>query len=243
MTRHLLRRCATLPRTVLSPKGQANVNVFRTLLAVLRTPEPWTSGCGRDIAVRVGAHIERARTRPGDDRGPDVIAVALVHPHTPHAAAYAQRYTGKGWLRCETATIVGLWQPAYTALTHAAEGLDLPDDVDMPPAHYGVDVEARDPDGRRFTLLRLGPYTQTWHSSRDADRLTVELEGQAATAGPGFTVTATSAPFDFSDRETYADPYRADTAVLLADTLTGAHLSGPARGCHRTPCSASRCCR
>ncbi|MFG2234883.1 hypothetical protein ACGFNX_33665 [Streptomyces sp. NPDC048723] len=222
MIRRLFRRCATVPETVLSPEDQAVVDAFRAMLAALRTPEPWTPGSAQDVAVRVGAHIERAHTRPGDDHGPDVIAVALVHPDTPHAAAYAHRYTSKGWLRCETAAVLGLWQLAYTALTHAAAGLDLPDDVGMPPAHYGVDVEARQPDGRGFTLLRLGPYTQTWLASRDAERLNTELEGQAATIVPGFTVAATSAPFDFGDRETYSDPYRTDVAMLLAAALTGA---------------------
>ncbi|MGW0395848.1 hypothetical protein ACWDYJ_34260, partial [Streptomyces sp. NPDC003042] len=92
----------------------------------------------------------------------------------------------------------------------------------MAPAHSGVHVEARQPDGYGFTLLRLGPYTQTWLASRDADRLTTELEGQAATVVPGFTVTAKRAPFDFGDRENYSDPYRADAAVLLAAALVGA---------------------
>ncbi|MFD3875734.1 hypothetical protein [Streptomyces sp. NPDC058623] len=91
----------------------------------------------------------------------------------------------KRWLRCETVAILGLWQPAYTALTHAAAGLDLPDDVGMPPAHYGVDVEARQPDGSGFTLLRLGPYTQTCLASRDAERLTTEsASARPATLDP-----------------------------------------------------------
>lgn len=44
-------------------------------------------------------------------------------------------------------------------------------------AHYGVHVETRRTDG---TLLRLGPYSQTWLVSRDADRLNTELDGRAA---------------------------------------------------------------
>ncbi|MCX4784285.1 hypothetical protein [Streptomyces sp. NBC_01264] len=219
MTRRLFRRCATASGTALAPEDQAAVDAFRAMLAALRTPEPWTPGCAQDVAVRVGAHIERAHPRPGDDHGPDVIAVALVHPDTPHAAAYAQRYTRKGWLRCETVTILGLWQPAYSALSHAASGLNLPDDVGMSPAHYGVDVEARQSDGSGFTALCLGPYTQIRHASRDADRLTTALQGQADTVIPGFTVTATTAAFDFDDRENYTDPYDVDITALLADAL------------------------
>ncbi|MEU0163769.1 hypothetical protein ABZ154_34585 [Streptomyces sp. NPDC006261] len=41
-----------------------------------------------------------------------------------------------------------------------------------------------------YTLLRLGPYFQTWVASHDADHLNTELAGQAATVLPGFTVTA-----------------------------------------------------
>ena len=32
-------------------------------------------------------------------------------------------YTGRGWLRCETDKILGVWNPALTPLTHAAAGL------------------------------------------------------------------------------------------------------------------------
>ncbi|MFE5559566.1 hypothetical protein [Streptomyces sp. NPDC056544] len=79
--------------------------------------------------------------------------------------------------------ILGFWQPAYALLTHAAADLDLSDDDDvgMTPAHEGVHVEARTSDGSCHTLLRLGPYTQTWLASRDADRLNTELEAKAAT--------------------------------------------------------------
>lgn len=89
----------------------------------------------------------------------------------------------------------------------------------MAPAHYSVDVEARQPGGTSFTLLRLGPYTQTGLASRDADRLTAELEGKAATVVPGFTVTATSAPFDFDDCENYSDPYDNDAVAVLATAI------------------------
>ncbi|MCX4970786.1 hypothetical protein OHA98_39790 [Streptomyces sp. NBC_00654] len=86
----------------------------------------------------------------------------------------------------------------------------------MKPAHYGVHVEARRGDGTGHTLLRLGPYTQTWLADRDADRLNTELEGRAATVIPGFTVTAHGAPCDFNDHERYVDPYETDVVALLA---------------------------
>jgi hypothetical protein len=212
--KRLFRRCSHAPDAI-SPKDQAIVDAFREMLAALRNPEPWTPGWCQDVAVRVGPFIERARTRPGDDHGPDLIAVALVHPDTPHAG-YTHRYASKGWLRCETSKILGVWQSAYAILTHAAAGLDLPSDVGMEPAHYAVYVEARREDGTGFTLLRLGPYTQARHACQDADRLNTELDGKAATVVPGFTVTARNAPFDVSDHKQFRDPYEADTAVLLA---------------------------
>ncbi|WP_405512343.1 hypothetical protein [Streptomyces canus] len=91
----------------------------------------------------------------------------------------------------------------------------------MAPAHYGVHVEARRSDNTGHTLLRLGPYFQTWLASRDADRLNIQLEGRAATVLPGFTVTAKAAPFHVSEHESYADPYDADIAALLADAIAG----------------------
>ncbi|MET9077908.1 hypothetical protein ABZX95_38495 [Streptomyces sp. NPDC004232] len=209
----------------LSPDDQAVIDQFRATLAAVRNPQPWTAGRTQAVAVRVGPFVERAQTRPGDDHGPDLIAVALVHPDTPHAAAYLHGrqlgYTDRGWLRCETTAILGAWQPAYAMLTHAAAGLPLPGDVGMAPAHYGVHVEARRSDNTGYTLLRLGPYTQTWLASRDADRLNTQLEGRAATVIPGFTVTAKGAPFDVSDHDSYADPYGVDVVVLLADAIAG----------------------
>ncbi|WP_228022992.1 hypothetical protein [Streptomyces acidicola] len=86
----------------------------------------------------------------------------------------------------------------------------------MAPAHYGVHVEARRSDNTGYTLLRLGPFFQTWIASRDADRLNTELAGRAATVIPGFTVTAKGAPFHVSEHESYADPYEADVVALLA---------------------------
>ncbi|MFI6731104.1 hypothetical protein NRF20_01295 [Streptomyces sp. R-74717] len=191
------------------------------MLAAVRDPEPWTPGRAQDVAVRVGPFIERAHTRPGDDHGPDLIAVALIHPETPHAAAYAHRYTSKGWLRCETATILGVWQSAYAMLTHAAAGLDLPVDVGMAPANCGVHVEARHSGGTGYTLLRLGPYTQARHAEHDAARLNTALEDRADTVVPGFTVRAVGALFDVSDHESYSDPYEADATALLAAAVEG----------------------
>lgn len=222
MIRHLFRRCGNAPGDV-TPEDQAVVDAFRARLAAiaaLRSPEPWTPGNCQDIAVRVGPFIERAHTRPGDDHGPELIAVALQHPggsYTP----YGERYRKLGWLRCETTAILGLWNPAYAMLTHAAADLDLPDDIGMAPAHYSVHVEARRSDGTGYTLLRLGPYFQTWLASRDADRLNTELEGRAATVIPGFTVTAKGTLFDVSDHKSYTDPYETDIAALLAAAVAG----------------------
>ncbi|MCF3143676.1 hypothetical protein [Streptomyces platensis] len=228
MIRRMLRRCGNAP-SALSAEDQAVVDAFRAMLAAVRHPELWTPGCAQDVAVRVGPFIERARPRSGDDHGPDLIAVSLAHPDTPHAAAYLHGrrlgYTDKGWLRCETAAILGVWQPAYAMLTHAVADLPLPDDVGMAPAHYGVHVEARRSDGTCYTLLRLGPYTQTWLASRDAGRVNAELEGKAATVIPGFTVTAKDAPFDVSDHAAYNDPYETDVAVLLAAAVEGAAVA------------------
>ena len=124
-----LRRCGHAPGAS-SPEDQAVVDEFRAMLTALRNPEPWTPGTGnaRDIAVRIGPFVERAQTRPGDDHGPDLIAVTLVHPSTPHAGRHLG-YTGRDWLRCPTTAIIGFWQPGYTLLTHAANGLHLPDDI------------------------------------------------------------------------------------------------------------------
>ncbi|MEU9594381.1 hypothetical protein AB0D84_32330 [Streptomyces sp. NPDC048193] len=219
------RRCGHAPGAI-SPEDQAVVDQFRAMLTAVRNPEPWTPGLALDVAVRVGPFVERAHPRPGDDHGTEVIAVALVHPDTGDAAAYLHGrqlgYDGRGWLRCATTAILGTWQPAYAMLTHAAANLPLPDDVGMAPAHYGVHVEARRADGTGRTLLRLGPYFQTWVASHDADRLNTELAGRAATVLPGYTVTAKDALFDVSDHESYTDPYVTDVTALLADALAGA---------------------
>ncbi|GGP80519.1 hypothetical protein [Streptomyces melanogenes] len=141
MKRPSFRRCGHAPGT-LSPEDQAVVDDFRAMLTALRNPQPWAPGSAQDIAVRVGPFVERAHTRPGDDHGPDMIAVALVHPDTPHAGASLEGrqlgYTERDWLRCKTTAILGFWQPGYAMLTHAAAGLPLPDDVGMAPAHYAL---------------------------------------------------------------------------------------------------------
>ncbi|MCZ9340823.1 hypothetical protein NGM37_23975, partial [Streptomyces sp. TRM76130] len=66
----------------------------------------------QDVAVRVDPFVERAHIRPGDDHGPEMIAVALVHPDAPHAAYLHGRqlgYTDRSWLRCQTTVILGFW--------------------------------------------------------------------------------------------------------------------------------------
>ncbi|MEU3050379.1 hypothetical protein [Streptomyces sp. NPDC006984] len=212
------RRCGH-PPGALAPEDQALVDQFRAMLAAVRSPEPWTPGSGQDVAVCIGPFIERAHPRPGDDHGTEEIAVALVHPDAPDAAAYLHGhqlgYTDRGWLRCETTTILGAWQPAYALRTHAAANLHLPDDLGMPPAHYGVHLEACRSDGTSYTLLRLGPYPQTRLASRDADRLNTELEDQAIIAGSAFTVTAATALFNVSDQGNYTDPHESDVVDLL----------------------------
>ncbi|MFF7566597.1 hypothetical protein ACFZB4_42405 [Streptomyces pseudovenezuelae] len=214
------RRCGHSP-SALSPDDQAVVDQCRALLAAWKNPQPWTPRCNQDIAVRVGPFLERAQPRLGDDHGPDLIAVALRHPDTPHAAAHLHGhqlgYTNRGWLRCETSKILGIWQPAYAMLTHAAANLPLPDDVGMKPAHYALCLEARkrddSPDG--FTLLRLGPYSQTRHAQQDYDRLTAALNGRETALVSGHRVSARYAPFDVSDHHLFADPYEADAVALL----------------------------
>ncbi|WP_331728636.1 hypothetical protein [Streptomyces anulatus] len=223
------RRCGHAPGAI-SPEDQAVVDQFRAMLTSLRNPEPWTPGTGsaRDIAVRVGPFVERAQTRPGDDHGPDLIAVTLVHPSTPHAAAYLHGrqlgYTERGWLRCPTNAIIGFWQPGYAMLTHAATGLPLPDDVGMAPAHYALYIEARKRDDSLdgYTLLRLGPYTQTRHAQQDHDRITAALDGQETTLIPGHRVSVRFGPFNVSDHHLFTNPYGADIPVLLADAVEGA---------------------
>ncbi|WP_217144789.1 hypothetical protein [Streptomyces sp. AC627_RSS907] len=196
----LFRRCGNAPGA-LTLEDQAVVDA---LLAALKNPQPWTT--------------------PG---GPDLIAVTLVHPDTPHAAAYLHGrqlgYTGRGWLRCETTAILGAWQPAYAMLTHAAASLPLPDDVGMAPAHYALYIEARKRDDSLdgFTLLRVGPYTQTRHAQQDYDRLTASLDGRETTLVPGHRVSVRFGPFDVSDHPLFADPYEADAVALLDAAVAG----------------------
>ncbi|MEW2290240.1 hypothetical protein [Streptomyces sp. NPDC047841] len=179
----------------------------------------------RSHGARESDCSSNACPRPVDDHGTDVITVALAPPDTPHATAYLHGrqlgYTSRSWLRGETTAIVGVSQPVYAMLTHTAANLPLPDDVGMAPAHYGVHVEARRSDNTSFRRLRLGPYTHTSLASHDADRLTTQLEGQAATLLSGFTVTATNAVFGLSDHDSHADPRGATVAALLTDASWG----------------------
>ncbi|MFE4258244.1 hypothetical protein [Streptomyces sp. NPDC056883] len=224
MKRPSFRRCGHAPGAP-SPEDQAVVDQFRAMLTAVRNPQPWTPGHTQDIAVRVGPFIERAHTRPGDNHGPEMIAVALVHPDTPNAVAYLSGrhlgYTERGWLRCDTTTILGTWQPGYALLTHAAANLPLPDDIGMHPAHYALHVEARKHDDALagHTLLRLGPYTQTRHAQQDLDRIAATLEGRETIAAPGFRVAAKLGPFDVRDHQLFADPYEADAVALLDAAL------------------------
>ncbi|MFE7077260.1 hypothetical protein ACFU96_44965 [Streptomyces sp. NPDC057620] len=227
MKRPFFHRCGHAPRAI-SPEDQAVVDQCLAMLAALRDPQPWTPGHTADIAVRVGPFVERAHARPGDDHGPDSIAVALVHPDTPHASAYLHGhqlgYTERGWLRCETSAILGIWRPGYAMLTHAAANLPLPDDIGMDPAHYALSIEARkrnDPHGG-FTLLRLGPYTQTRHALQDYDRLTAALDGRETLLVPRFRISVRYTPFDVSDHRLFADPYEADAMALLEAAAAGA---------------------
>ncbi|MFF0509134.1 hypothetical protein ACFYUH_36890 [Streptomyces fimicarius] len=207
-------RCGHVPGGPLAPGDQVVVDAFRSTLAALGTPEPWTPGTTRPVAVRIGAAVERARPRPGDTDGPDTIAITLEHPdgpHIPHGTTYRQL----GWLRCDTATtVLGMWTPACAPLTHAAVGLDLPDPIPLAPAHYAVHVQAHHPGPAR-TLLQLGPYTQTGHAYRDADRITAALHARTA----GSTITATTAPYDPNHHRQYADPYVIDLDALLAEAF------------------------
>ncbi|MEU9983762.1 hypothetical protein [Streptomyces sp. NPDC050856] len=216
------RRCGNAPGT-LTPEDQAAVDAFRAHLdavAALRSPEPWTPGRNQDVAVRVGPFIERAHPRTGDDHGPDLIAVALQHPGAPYTP-YGDRYRKLGWLRCDTSKILGVWNPVYAPLTHAAAGLDLPDDVGMDPAHYAIYIEARKADGKGYTMLRIGPYTQARHASRDADRLAAALDGRETTIVHGYRVLARPALFDVSDHQLFADPYETDAVALLDAAVEG----------------------
>lgn len=214
------RRCGRAPGAI-SLQDQAVVDQFRAMLTGLRNPQPWAPGLSQDIAVRVGPFIERAHTRPGDDHGPEMIAVALVHPATPHAAAYRNArelgYTERGWLRCPTSAILGIWQPGYETLNHAAANLPLPDDVGMEPAHYALHIKARKRDGSPdgYTLLRLGPYTQTGHAQQDGDRLTAVLDGQETTLVPGHRLSVRVGPLVISDHKLFTDPHGADVVALL----------------------------
>ncbi|MER6562105.1 hypothetical protein ABT300_31075 [Streptomyces sp. NPDC001027] len=77
MIRRRFRRCGHAPGT-LSSEDQRIVDAFRTMLAALRDPEPWTPGRCEDIAVRVDPFVERAHTRPGDGHGHIIEASKIL---------------------------------------------------------------------------------------------------------------------------------------------------------------------
>ncbi|MER6288426.1 hypothetical protein [Streptomyces sviceus] len=78
----------------------------------------------------------------------------------------------------------------------------------MAPAHYALYIEARkrDDTSEGYTLLRLGPYTQTRHAQQDYDRIIAALEGLETTAVPGSRVSTRYAPFDVSDHQALRYP-------------------------------------
>ncbi|MFJ4806923.1 hypothetical protein [Streptomyces murinus] len=88
-------------------------------------------------------------------------------------------------------------------------------------AHYALYIEARKRDDSLdgYTLLHVGPYTQTW---QDHDRLTAALDGRETTLVPGRRVSVRYAPFDVSDHHLFADPYEADAVALLDAVVAGA---------------------
>ena len=151
MTRSATRwsRCGHDHRD-LTPEDQAVTDAFRAMLAALRQPAPWQPGTATDVAVRIGALVERGHPRPGDDTGP-VIALALVHPDDGNPIG-----RGTGWLSCDPDQILGTWNPAYRMLTHIGTGQPLTHD--LPPAHYAVHITR--PDTTQPT--RVGPFTEAY---------------------------------------------------------------------------------
>jgi hypothetical protein len=125
------KRCGHGPGE-LHPDDQVVVDAFRSMLAALKQPEPWQPGTATDVAVRLGALVERGHPRPGDDTGP-VIALALVHPDDGNPLGRG------GWLTCEREQILGAWDPAYRMLTHIGSNVPLPENP-LPPAHYAVHI-------------------------------------------------------------------------------------------------------
>ncbi|GAA5705685.1 hypothetical protein Save01_06538 [Streptomyces avermitilis] len=220
MKRRLCRRCGQAPGA-LSPEDQA------ASISSVRCSPPCATGALDPRPLPGprrprGPFVERAHPRPSDDHGPDIIAVALQHPggsYTP----YGERYRELGWLRCETDSIHGAWNPAYAPLTHAAAGLDLPAVVGMAPANYGVHVEARRPDNTGYTLLRLGPYNQT--GSLPATPIASTPSWRAA--------RPPSAPGSRSPRR----PRRSTSATTRATTTR----TRPMPPCSWRPLSPARC--
>ncbi|CAM5606012.1 hypothetical protein SROCM77S_00514 [Streptomyces rochei] len=151
MTR-MFRRCGHA-RGGLSPEDQAAVDAFRAMLAALRSPEPWTPGSAQDIAVRVGPFIERARTRPGDDHGPDLIAVALQDPGGPYPLYSARRWK-RGWLRLAADWLTYRHQRWPTSTNpHLLVTQKTASDPDYPAVHR-ITMQKVLPKGQTLDRLR-----------------------------------------------------------------------------------------
>ncbi|MEU1090092.1 MFS transporter [Streptomyces sp. NPDC005576] len=133
--------------------------------------------------ARPGRGLRRGgRRRPGR-AGAAGGAITLVHPDTPHAAAYLHGHqldcNGRGRLRCETTTILGILQPTCDAHPRRRQPVP-PDEVGMDLAPYDVHLEASRPDGTNYALLRLGVLPDLGRLSRRRPSNT-ELAGRAPT--------------------------------------------------------------
>ncbi|MGN2366676.1 hypothetical protein [Streptomyces luridiscabiei] len=93
----------------------------------------------------------------------------------------------------------------------------------MEPAHYALHIEACKRDGSLdgYTLLRLGPYTQTHHVQQDHDRLIAALAGQDITLVPGHRVSVGFGPLDVSDHQLFTNPCGTDVVALLNTAVVG----------------------
>ncbi len=150
--------------------------------------------------------------------------MALVHPVSPHAGAYYLHGRQLGYTDPRLAALRDHRDPRLLAArlhdAHPRRRQPAPaDDVGRELAHYSLYIEARHcKDGildGGYTLLRLGPYTQTRHAQCDYDRLTAALDGHETTLVPGHRVCVRFGPFDVSDHQLFTDPYEADAVALL----------------------------
>ena len=99
------------------PGDQAVVDAFQRMLSARRNPAPFTEG--DDLAVQVPNGVERARPEPGQDLDADIVDLALINPDTGEVLTRP--------MSCPRTLILGPWETAYRALTHAAVGQQLPD--------------------------------------------------------------------------------------------------------------------